>query len=665
MKMNLNKIKKLGKYISGLVAAGTLLSLVVFPALGMKADGPRFNFMTNDYELFVGMKEGANDWADPITVSDGDVFSGQIYYHNGIVDSTATNTRIKVTLPDTFKAGENILTASISADNADTVTDTVINDVPNGPSGLTVKTTEAMDVEYIPGSVKWFPDAKLTGNAEAPLLYGQTGIELFSATGLKIGDILGCWDHAGYVNFSAKVSKHVVNTPNLAIQKSVRNVTADSAYVETIDMEQADTANFKMVVTNNGNIDLNPVKVFDQLPLDLAAVAGTGRLNWHGAVAPFELSDLLSTEGVNLGLMHPGEHAILTFDAVVNNTITARKTIRNIAIAAADDLQRQDGANVVLIPGNVELHWAKSAWNITRNANAETVPACPGDVIEYTLRTANSGTAGIDYIVSDNIADILEYADVVEFGGGIVDRPNIVYPAVPIMPGAEIENHFTIRIHDSLPPLAPNGPHFDDVLVNRYGNDVVVRIYREILRPSLVISKYVRNVSANEDAFVKANTAYAGETLEYKIVFRNNGNGPADYIKIYDVLPANVTLDTTSAAILGANGEERSMSENMESGVIITTLAPGQEAYIRFKAIIASGIAGDQTLTNTAYLTDNNDTISDTAQTVIKTKVVLTKTNPVPTPSLPRTGAADSLVISLFGALALTGMTLARSTIKR
>lgn len=661
--MKLKKIKKYGKYFAGLFAAGVLISLAVFPALGMKADAPRFNFLYGDKELFTGAKAGSEDWDDPIEVKAGESFVGRIYYHNGIVDSVAEDTKIKVTLPSALKTGNNVLNASISANNAETVTDTIIDDVVNGLSGLTLHTTQNLELDYVAGSVKWYPNARQTGAAEAPLLYGQTGSELFGANGLKIGDINGCWDYAGWVTFVARAK--TVEAPELQIEKTVKNVSTGSDYAESVEADKSDKVNFKIEVKNAGNTDLDPVKVYDQLPAALAAVNGTGILSWHGVSSPFELAGLLGTSGVNIGVMHPGEIATLTFDSIPQITVSTNQTVINKAIVASGSMQREDCANVVLKAGNAKITQAKSAWNITQDVNAESVAAKPADLIEYALKTKNIGDADTGYVVKDNISDILEYADLHDGNGGSVNSNGmIVYPEANLVAGGELIRTFVVQVKDPIPTNSADGMHYDFRMENFYGNNVVVNIYKEVLKPALSISKYVRDVTTNESNFAKANVAYAGDTLEYKIVFKNSGNGSADYITISDLLPANVSLDTSSAAILGYNGEEKSISENMQTGFVLKTLAPGQEAYVRFKALINSGVASGEILKNTAYLIDNGKTISDTAETVMKERIVLTQASPVPT--LPRTGAADTLVMALIAAILGTGgLVLAREVVKK
>ena len=111
-------IKKKFKYILGIAVAALMISQVVSPALGTQADGPRFNFLAGDHEMFRGLNVTAGEqvWKDPISGNAGDVMAGTVYYHNGIVDTTAENTRVKVSIHAATTNLSAKLTATISAD---------------------------------------------------------------------------------------------------------------------------------------------------------------------------------------------------------------------------------------------------------------------------------------------------------------------------------------------------------------------------------------------------------------------------------------------------------------------------------------------------------------------------------------------------------------------
>jgi len=122
---------------------------------------------------------------------------------------------------------------------------------------------------------------------------------------------------------------------------------------------------------------------------------------------------------------------------------------------------------------------AKSALNLTQNIDATTKPAAPGDLIKYHLATKNiGGTAGA-YVVVEHVEDILEYADVVDAGGGVVNNNVITWPNQTIQPGMVLAATFTVKIKDPIPatPVGTSDKNsFDLRLDNVYGNAVSISV---------------------------------------------------------------------------------------------------------------------------------------------------------------------------------------------
>lgn len=122
----------------------------------------------------------------------------------------------------------------------------------------------------------------------------------------------------------------------------------------------------------------------------------------------------------------------------------------------------------------------KSARNITTglaDANGSTVKA--SDVIEYKLTVTNKGKAKISrYVVSENISDVLDYADVVDLSGGTLDKSNILsWPPQDLAPKSTITKTFTVRIKNPIPatPTSTSDPgHFDSKMTNVFGNTVTI-----------------------------------------------------------------------------------------------------------------------------------------------------------------------------------------------
>jgi uncharacterized repeat protein (TIGR01451 family)/LPXTG-motif cell wall-anchored protein len=118
--------------------------------------------------------------------------------------------------------------------------------------------------------------------------------------------------------------------------------------------------------------------------------------------------------------------------------------------------------------------------NTTQGTDATTVTANAGDTIRYTLNTKNVGPTTINYQVSDQIDDILEYANVIDSGGGVLDGGTITWPTTAIDAGDMLVETFTVRVKDPIPstPIGVTDSHsFDLRMDNIYGNDVHINVH--------------------------------------------------------------------------------------------------------------------------------------------------------------------------------------------
>lgn len=128
----------------------------------------------------------------------------------------------------------------------------------------------------------------------------------------------------------------------------------------------------------------------------------------------------------------------------------------------------------------VEFH--KTVSNSTQKIdNANNTTAQPGDTLVYTLITTNKGKQTVkSYAVSENISDVLDYADVVTLNGGIKDDSNVVvWPASDIKAGQTLRKSFTVRVKSTIPatPASSSDPgHFDKSMTNVYGDTVTVNV---------------------------------------------------------------------------------------------------------------------------------------------------------------------------------------------
>jgi len=133
----------------------------------------------------------------------------------------------------------------------------------------------------------------------------------------------------------------------------------------------------------------------------------------------------------------------------------------------------------------------KSVKNISQLvANANNTTAMPGDRLEYHLKVTNSGKATGAFTMQDNLSDVLEYADLIDTGGGtlakqdkntpVEDVNTITWPTISIKPGQTIEKIVAVKVKSVIPstPESPgNQESYNCRMVNDFaGNHTTISV---------------------------------------------------------------------------------------------------------------------------------------------------------------------------------------------
>jgi hypothetical protein len=129
----------------------------------------------------------------------------------------------------------------------------------------------------------------------------------------------------------------------------------------------------------------------------------------------------------------------------------------------------------------VQIVQAKKVANITKGtADANNTTASPGDILEYTLLTTNTGTKlSFDQTTSESIADILDYAVTDNLGTAKLAATTLSWPKTTIVAGDTIKQVFRVKIKDTIPATPPSisdAGTFDLTMVNTYGNATSVKV---------------------------------------------------------------------------------------------------------------------------------------------------------------------------------------------
>jgi hypothetical protein len=122
---------------------------------------------------------------------------------------------------------------------------------------------------------------------------------------------------------------------------------------------------------------------------------------------------------------------------------------------------------------------SKSALNITQGIQAQAKPAEANDIIKYALTAKNVGGTSINYVIEDDLTDVLEYADVSTPGGSKMVDQTIIWPSVTIAAGTSTTKTFEVRIKSPIPTTSigiSDKYSYDLRIDNVYGNAIQIQI---------------------------------------------------------------------------------------------------------------------------------------------------------------------------------------------
>ncbi len=256
--------------------------------------------------------------------------------------------------------------------------------------------------------------------------------------------------------------------PHIDITKSVKNTSTGTSYNnDSVDARTGERVMFKVVVSNNGSTTLNNVIVTDTIPSGLTyddSFTGSGSKTFSGR-----------TLTVDLGSISNGSSKTFEFAATVD--ATGNTTVCNTARATASGVnQVQDNAcvNVFTTPkgGNPHLTYSKRAFNDTQNVDATSRDANRGDYITYSLVVTNNGDADqTNFVIKDDLSEVLPLVDMVSTNGGQVSGNFITYPSITIKKGETVVKTFKVRVKQTLDKT------LSYQLRNTYGNTVVINVH--------------------------------------------------------------------------------------------------------------------------------------------------------------------------------------------
>jgi len=274
----------------------------------------------------------------------------------------------------------------------------------------------------------------------------------------------------------------------------------------------------------------------------------------------------------------------------------------------------------------------------------DSTEAWAGDTMTYRVTIENNGTeAGTAVVLKDVKPSYMTYVagstkmyDYLNPSG--VAKPDTLYTASGlVLQDVPVDNSGTatqdegiiyvtyqLKIDTTLPGTDPvlgtcNVGYSLNNQATIYLNGVntATDTARVLTRCHVYTLELLKQVKTGPTTWGKNSTANLGDTIDYQITVKSNGNSDLTNVKLRDVLPQYTQYVVGSTKVAGVAVNDNIITA---SGLNIGTLAPAQQKVITLQAVAYGCVpVGNYTVTNTAYGSADTVTteINDAATTII------------------------------------------------
>ncbi len=206
-------------------------------------------------------------------------------------------------------------------------------------------------------------------------------------------------------NFPVLWVKAQIQEPNLAISKSVKNLTDNTDWQDVVTADPGEVVSFRIEITSNGKDRATNVWLKDKLPL---GIYYEGDLKADGISSTWDI-----LEGFNLGYLDPGQSRVFIYTVKVGpekdfSPGVTTNLVNTARVWAYQVSTKEDSAtvNVYRSPLTTRTFSVnKLVKNLSSNTDwQDSVMVSPGDKISFSIKiqaTGNAPAKGI--IVKDSL----------------------------------------------------------------------------------------------------------------------------------------------------------------------------------------------------------------------------------------------------------------------
>jgi uncharacterized repeat protein (TIGR01451 family) len=620
----MNLRNRVTRWATKLIPAAVLGFFITGGIMTATANSPQFNILNEDFPTLMVEKPG-QAWGTSgtsLNANVGDVVWMQVWAHNGVVNTTAIDSRAKVILPG--EGVNHVATGQVWASNAS---------VKSGNASVNVGVQSKLT--YIPGSAQLL---KNVNNQMTVVSWpqGVNGDDIVSANGVKIGNIEGCWQFAEAVRIQVRVEG-----VNAQITTNKRVAKASEPFVTDTTAQPADAAEYRIYVENTGNGTARAPKVVDILDAKTKYIPGTSfarvKQNGNDYDQPIPDSNIvketLADGRTKLTYyfvdLQPGAQNAFYLHFMVRLEPTnvfpiGTTVIPNTADACATNVAcvSTNQTTITVVRQNDQVISFSLIKDVRNRTNGDTMwkdqlvgSAATNDEVEYRLTVTNTGnTTAQNVTLKDILPAGVQFVSGHTFlynkntgtagqaiSGNAIVNSGYVFSSIEAGTQNQQVIIFRAKVTDNV--QCPNTA----TKINKgqviFQNNVKVEDTATFILgcKGLIIQKDVKDRNGN---FVDDGGIFTeSEVVTYRIVVTNNGATTVNNPVIRDILPANVTYVTGSLAIDGEFLNSTLQNAFFNNGVTLTNFTAGMSKTITFKVrIIDCPNLGDTRLVNVAKL---------------------------------------------------------------
>ena len=391
--------------------------------------------------------------------------------------------------------------------------------------------------------------------------------------------------------------------PSSSLHKQERDVTTGGSFSEgPITVNPGDTIEYQLTYANAGPGPAVGVVITDTVPANTTFLSCSNTCGNSAGVLSW-----------NEGTILAGGSAVETFQVQVPATFDNNSYATSNAACVAD----QTGSvcsNTVTATGSFppSSSLQKQERDVTTGGSFSAGPITvnPGDTIEYQLTYHNAGPGpAIGVTITDTVPANTSFlscsntcannAGVLSWGEGTVQAGGTTIETFQVqVPGTFATNAYSTS----------NAACVSDQSESTCSNTVVAN---GNFPPSSSLHKQQRDVTSGGTFTDSPITVQPGDTVEYQLVYKNSGTGPALNVTVTDSVPANTTFVVCSNSCNNSAGVLTWSLGNVPAGNSVTVTFQvkvpatfATNSYSTTNAACATDQIG-QTCSNTVVVTGN------------------------------------------------------------